>query len=226
MISLETDFLVAGGGVAGVCAALAAARNDARVVLVQNRSVLGGNSSSEIRMHIVGADAHGQKPGARETGIMEELRLEDAVRNPQRSFSMWDILLLDKVVCEPRITLLLDTDLVGVELESDPARRRITAALAVRQSTEETFRITARFFADCTGDGRLGLEAGADFTEGREGRAEFDEPLAQPERDCQRLGSSMMFMARDHGRPMPYRAPIWARKFTKEDFQGHRDIFS
>ncbi len=225
MIELQADFVVAGGGISGVCAALAAARNGASVVLVQNRSVLGGNASSEIRMHIVGADAHGKKPGARETGLMEELRLEDAATNPQRSFSVWDLMLYDKVISEPGISLLLDTDLVGAEVVDGPPRR-ITAALAVRQSTEDTFRIRAKFFADCTGDGRLGSEAGADFTEGREAQSEFNEPLAQPSRDRQRLGSSMMFMARDHGRPMPFKAPAWVRKFGKEDFQGHRDIFS
>jgi hypothetical protein len=224
---LDTDLLVAGGGLAGVCAALAAARNGARVVLVQNRSVLGGNASSEIRMHIVGADAHGQKPGARETGIIEELRLEDAARNPQRSFSMWDLLLLEKVMVEPNITLLLDTDVVGADVElleaerprpADPAvamrtpgaRRRITAVRAVRQSTEDEFLIHAKFYADCTGDSRLGAEAGADFTEGREAQGEFDEPLAQPVRD----------------RPMPFRAPAGTRRFTAADFQGHRDISS
>lgn len=223
--SIEADLLVAGGGIAGVCAALAAARNGATVVLAQNRSVLGGNSSSETRMHIVGADAHGKKPGARETGIMEELRLEDAARNPQRSFSIWDLLLYDKVACEPNITLLLDTDVIGADVCDAPSRR-IVAAHATRASTEEEFAIRAKFYADCTGDGRLGFEAGADFTEGRESRDEFGEPLAQPARDRQRLGSSMMLMARDLGRPTHFKAPSWARAFSGKDFRGHRDIFS
>lgn len=95
---LEVDFVVAGGGMSGVCAAIAAARNGARTVLIQERSVLGGNASSEIRMHICGADSHGRKPGVREGGIMEELRLEDAVRNPQRSFSQWDLLLYENMI--------------------------------------------------------------------------------------------------------------------------------
>jgi hypothetical protein len=223
---LETDFLVAGGGLAGVCAALAAARNGLRVVLVQNRSVLGGNASSEIRMHIVGADAHGVKPGARETGVLEEIRLLDAAQNPQRSAAMFDLLLYTLVEAEAGITLLLDTDVVGAETVESSGGRRITAVRAVCQGTEEEFVIRAKFFADCTGDGRLGAEAGADFSEGREARAEFDEPLAQEVRDTERLGGSMMFMAREHGRPMPFHAPAWARRFEPEDFHGHRDIFS
>ncbi len=219
---IETDLLVAGGGLAGVCAALAAARNGLRVVLVQNRSVLGGNASSEIRMHIVGADAHGQKPGARETGLLEEIRLLDAAQNPQRSAAVFDLLLYTLVDAEPGITLLLDTDVIGAETSAG----LITSVRALSQSTEEEFVIRAKFYADCTGDGRLGAEAGADFTEGREARSEFDEPLAREVRDTHRLGSSMMFMARDQGRPMPFKAPAWARRFRAEEFQGHRDIFS
>src|SRR6187431_3133836 len=95
--TIETDLLIAGGGMAGTCAAIAAARDGAKVVLVQDRSVLGGNASSEIRMHIVGADCHGNRKGWRETGLIEELRLEDAYRNPERCYPLWDMLLYDKV---------------------------------------------------------------------------------------------------------------------------------
>src|SRR3984957_15431454 len=122
---IETDFLVAGGGMAGICAAIAAARQGIRVVLVQNRPVLGGNASSEIRMHIVGADCHGSRKGWRESGILEELRLEDAVRNPERCYPLWDVILYEKVVAEPNITSLLDSELIGVEMEFgglDPAK--------------------------------------------------------------------------------------------------------
>jgi len=91
---LQTDVVVVGGGMAGVCAAIAAARCGVQVVLVHDRPVLGGNSSSEVRMHICGADCSGNRNNtdSRETGILEELRLEDAVHNPQRSASMWDLL--------------------------------------------------------------------------------------------------------------------------------------
>src|SRR6201999_1644795 len=84
-VDLACDLLVAGGGLAGVCAAVAAARNGAKVVLVQDRSRLGGNSSSEIKMHVVGANSHGGRPGWREGGLLEEFRLDDAANNPQRS---------------------------------------------------------------------------------------------------------------------------------------------
>ena len=101
-IELETDIVVAGGGAAGVPCALAAARTGARVILIQDRPVLGGNASSEVRMHIVGANGTGRfdrgeelVTEAREGGIIEEIRLENAVRNPQRSASMFDLILYD-----------------------------------------------------------------------------------------------------------------------------------
>ena len=117
---LNCDVLVAGGGPAGVPCAIAAARNGANVILCQDRAVLGGNASSEVRMHIVGADASGGRgielqTEAREGGIMEEIRLETAARNPQRSASMLDLILYEKCRAEENLTLMLNTTVVGVE---------------------------------------------------------------------------------------------------------------
>ena len=108
--SLNTDILVCGGGAGGVSAAIAAARAGAKVILCQNRSVLGGNASSEIRMHIVGADANGfrnkypMQTEARESGLVEELRLRQACENPARSPHGIDLVLYDMVRSEPNIT--------------------------------------------------------------------------------------------------------------------------
>ncbi len=220
---INTDICIVGGGMAGVCAALAAARQGARVVLLQDRSVLGGNASSEIRMHIVGADFHGKKPGTRETGLIEELRLEDAYRNPERAYSQWDLLLYDKVVSESNITLLLDTQCTSCRTEETTSGVRIAEVLAQRVSTEEEFAIHARFFADCSGDGFLGAQAGADFRVGRERRDEYGESWAPEKADRLTLGSSILFMARRYDRPQPYRAPAWARRFSESDFV-HRPI--
>ena len=74
------DFVVVGGGMSGICAAVAAARKGVRTALIQNRPVLGGNASSEMRMHICGADNHMSRPNARETGILEEILLENKRR--------------------------------------------------------------------------------------------------------------------------------------------------
>ena len=188
---MECDVFVAGGGAAGVPCALAAARCGARVILCQDRPVLGGNASSEVRMHVVGANGTGSsdrgaplETEAREGGIIEEIRLENCVRNPQRSASMFDLILYEKCRAEPNLTLLLNTTVVGVE----KSESRIVAAIAERQSTEDRFCIAAKIFVDCTGDGRLGFEAGAGFMEGRESREQFGETLALDASDNQRLG--------------------------------------
>lgn len=219
---IKCDILIAGGGPAGVPCALAAARNGAQVILCQDRPVLGGNASSEIRMHIVGANGTGHSERgeellteAREGGIIEELRLENCVRNPQRSPSLFDLILYDKCRQEPNLTLMLNTTVVGAETE----QHRVTKAIAVRHSTEDRFEISADVFIDCTGDGRLAAEAGAAYLEGREDKEQFGETLAQKKPDAQRLGSTILIQARQHDRPMPFIPPDWIRHFTKEDLK-------
>ena len=246
---LACDVLVAGGGMAGVACAVAAARGGSRVILVQDRPVLGGNASSEVRMHVCGAD--GGRAGdelaveAREGGIMEEVRLETSVRNPQKSASMLDLILYEKCRGEKNLTLMLNTSVVGTKVEGsaggpspqpargqspDPLaspgvpgegekRRRITQAIAERQSTEDRFVISAKVFVDCTGDGRLGAEAGAAFFMGREEKEAFHEANAQEKADKKTLGSTLLFTARKHDRAMPFVPPPWVRKFTEEDLK-------
>lgn len=222
--NLETDVLVAGGGIAGVCAAISAARNGASVILIQDRPVLGGNASSEIRMHICGADMSGMRgkeleTEAREGGIIEEIRLENAVRNPQKSWSMMDLILYEKCIAEENLRLMLDTTIVAADVRD----RKIQSAVAVRESTEDKFIIKAKIYIDCTGDGRLAAEAGAKFRVGRESKDEFNEPFAQDKADDKSLGMSLLFEAEDMGRPVPFIPPKWIRKFTEEElkFRGH-----
>lgn len=223
--TLEAELVVVGGGMAGVCAAIAAARQGVSVILVQNRPVLGGNASSEIRMHIVGAPRSGGRTDtdARESGIIEELRLDDAVRNGQRSASMFDLLLHDAVTKESNITLLLNTHCTGVTMGSG---RRIEAVHACRHSTEDEFTIRARYFVDASGDGRLGVEAGADYRMGREGRDEYGESIAPPQADGKTLGSTLLFITREHDRPMPFMPPDWIRRFPTCDDLPHRSHHS
>jgi hypothetical protein len=221
LVDLDTDILVAGGGLAGVCAAISAARHGARVVLVQDRSRLGGNSSSEVKMHVVGANAHKGRPGWRDSGLIEEFKLDDAVNNPQRSFEMWDLLLYDKVMSEPNITLLLETAIYAAEMKDDTVQR----VMARCDKSEHLYRIKAKMFCDCTGDSRLGIETGAFYRVGRETRTEFNEPLAPEKADTETLGSSVLFTSRLYHRPMPFTPPKWARKVTKEQLV-HRQITS
>ncbi len=218
VVDLTADVLVAGGGVAGVCAAVAAARHGAKVVLVQDRSRLGGNSSSEVKMHIVGASCHKSRPGWRESGLLEEFRLDDAVNNPQRCWELWDILLYDKAVSEPNITLLLESTLYAASVQDGKIRQ----ALVRCDKSEHLYRIKAGIFIDCTGDSRLGLEAGAEMRWGREARAEFDENLAPAAEDKETLGSSILFTSRMHKQPMPFTPPKWARKVDKAQLRTRK----
>ncbi|MBD1427295.1 FAD-dependent oxidoreductase [Sphingobacterium arenae] len=216
---IDTDILIAGGGMSGVCAALAAARNGAKVVLLQDRSRLGGNASSEIRMHIVGASQ--LKQVWRETGILEELMLTESVTNPQASYEMLDYVLYDKVFSEKNITLLLDTVMYEVFTDGD----NISRINAFCSPTEELYEITAKKFADCTGDGTLAALAGAEFMRGREAKSTYNESLGLEKADDITMGNSLMFEAQKHDKPMPFVAPSWARKYTFKDFQ-HRRIGS
>ena len=103
-VTLEADFIVAGGGLAGVCAAVSAARHGTSVILVQDRPVLGGNASSEMRMGIVGV----LKDQYQEAGILEEMQLRNFYYNPLQRYTLWDDVIYSTVVSEPNIKLLLN----------------------------------------------------------------------------------------------------------------------
>lgn len=180
MKEIKTDIIVAGGGLAGVCAAIAAAREGKTVALIQNRGVLGGNSSSEIRVWVCGATKHGVNRYARETGIMGELFLENQYRNPQGNVYHWDLLLLEKVKKEQNIQLFLNTEVTDVQMHSE---NRIAAVIAQTQAAENSYRFSAEYVIDCTGDGLVGAKAGAALHMGRESQAEYGESLAPAEAD-------------------------------------------
>ncbi len=213
--TVQADVVVAGGGMSGVCAAIAAARAGVSVVLVQDRPVLGGNSSSEVRMHICGANSTGI-PDSRETGILEELRLENQVRNPQRSAAMWDLILWEKAFYQPGLALLLNTVLTGCRMSGD----RIVSIECYDMRREEKLVIEGSQFVDCTGDGTLGVLAGNPFRVGCEARAEFGESLAPEKAEPYTLGSTLLFQARDFGRPMKFITPDWAYRYETDEQLG------
>ena len=220
----QYDFIVVGGGMSGICAAIAAARHGAKTALVHDRPVLGGNASSEIRMHVCGADIHGSKPNARETGIIEELLLTNRYRNPQQSFSVQDYIFEEIVRKEQNLTLYLNTRVLDVSMEEN----RICSVTAVQTTTEKEFCLSARYFADATGDGFLGFRAGAKFMYGRESKKDFGEADAPDVRDDKVMGNSLMFTAKDMGVPVPFEKPVWAYTYTEEDLtnRDHTEITS
>ena len=205
----SADFVVVGGGLSGVCAALAAARRGASVILVQDRPVLGGNCSSEMRMGIMGAHGDDNK----EAGILEELQLRNVHHNPLMRYTMWDDVMLSAVLGEKNITLLLNTSVEGVEMEGG----RIAAIKAWNSNACTRWTIRGRWFADCSGDGILRL-SGAKFRHGREFPEEFGEDFLQKGGDHRTMGNSILLQLRKTDEHHPFIPPSWAYKFTDADF--------
>lgn len=110
-VTFAVDLVVVGGGLAGLCGAITAARAGIKVVLVTDRPVLGGNSSSEVRLWVLGATSHmgNNNRWAREGGVIDELLVENMYRNPDSNPLIFDTILLEKVVSEPNITLFAST---------------------------------------------------------------------------------------------------------------------
>lgn len=223
-VAKSYDVVVIGGGLSGVCAAIASARQGARTALVQNRHVLGGNASSEIRMHICGADCHGRHDNARETGILEEILLTNREINPQHSFFVLDTVLWEKVHYQQNLELFLNTQVLEVETAEDT----VTAVYGHQWTTETNYKFTGTIFMDCTGDGYVAYQAGADTRQGREAASEYDESHAPETADTHTMGNTIMFCARDTGHPVTFKKPFWAYTVTDEDLQerGHSHLVS
>lgn len=206
MESYRFDVVVAGGGVNGVCAAITAARAGWKTVLIQNRPVLGGNSSSEIRVWTRGSVGGGTLY-AEEMGVLGELKLHNMHINPDFNPVLWDEVLLDKVLAEPNLTLYLNTNVTDVQMQSP---ERINSIIANQQGTELQLKISGRVFIDATGDGTVGYFSNAPYREGRESRSEFGESLGMAKQDSCREGSTIMFQSKDAGKPVRFAKPDYA----------------
>lgn len=209
------EVVVIGGGLSGVCAAIAAARHGAKTAIIQNRSVFGGNASSEIRMHIVGANAHGSKADLAETGILMEILLENKRRNPYASFPVFDSILWEFVRYQENLEMFLNTNMDDVEMDGD----QIAAVICHQNSTETELKIFGRIFVDATGHGTLGTMAGCGSRLGSESKAEFDEPNAPDMANTDTMGNTVMFSAIDRGEKVVFEKPKWAYTFTEEQLK-------
>ena len=199
------DVAVIGAGPAGVCAALAAARSGAGTLLVTDRPVPGGNSSSEIRVWTRGATGGGNL-FAEEMGVWGELKLRALARDPLGSVLTWDDVLLDALLGQEGLTLLLNTQLTAARTENG----RVESVTLRGLRTEREWEQQAGIYVDCTGDGYLARLAGVPFRTGREGRDEFDESLALSVPDQFTQGCSILLQSRRLGHPAPYVAPDYA----------------
>jgi len=211
----EAEFCVVGGGLSGMAAAIAAARHGVKTVLIQDRPVLGGNASSEIRMWVCGARGRDN----RETGIIEEILLENLYRNPMRNYTMWDAILWAKVRYQENLKLLLNCSCNDLVMDGD----RIRSVKAWQGTAETWHTVEAALFADCSGDSVLAPLSGAEFRVGREARAEFDESIEPEQADKRTMGMSCLIQARESDRPQPFIPFPWAEVYPTEDDLPHRD---
>lgn len=214
-VEKQYDLVVVGGGMAGLCAAMSAARHGSHVALVHARPVLGGNASSEIRIHISGADQSLRQPQYAETGLIYELMLENKARNDYYNYSIWDMILFEKAKNEKLLDLYMNTTMYDCETEGN----RITAVLGVQQTTEMRIRFTAPLFVDATGNGTLGYYAGAEYRQGSESRDEFGEPHAPEKANNERMGNTVLMKAVDMGHPVKFTPPAFAKKLTEEQLK-------
>lgn len=218
--NVKCDLCVVGGGMAGMAAAISAAREGIQVVLMHERPVLGGNASSEIRMWICGA----RGAENRETGIIEEIALENLYRNPTKSYPVWDTVLYDFVRREKNITLLLNCTCLDAQVEkrtfSHQRDTKIACVTGYQMTTQTFFDVEAKLYCDCSGDSILAPLTGAEFRLGREARSEFSEDTEVVEHDNMTMGMSCLIQGRETHEDISYIAPEWSTKLTEKNFEN------
>ncbi|RED95963.1 FAD-dependent oxidoreductase [Marinoscillum furvescens] len=212
---LQGDFVIVGGGLAGVCAAITAARSGARTILVQDRPVLGGNASSEVRLWILGATSHmgNNNRWSREGAVMDEILVENMYKNKEGNAVIFDTILLDKVIQEPNIKLLLNTSVYDVTKKDD---KNIESATAFNPQNSTKYVLEAPLFCDASGDGLVAFKAGASFRMGAETKEEFGELFAPDQNYGELLGHSMYFYSKSAGEPVKYIPPSYALDDIKQ----------
>ena len=192
MQKIHKQLAVIGGGPAGVCAAITAARHGIQTVLITDRPVLGGNSSSEIRVWTRGATGAGNLYGE-EMGVWGELKLENLYRNPDANPVFWDDVLLDAVLKEPDLELFLNTEIFSLTTRKNGA---VAGVYGIQQGSERQLEFEADFFIDATGDGTIGAKAGVPFSVGNG--------------DRETLGNSILYYTKKEDHPVPFVAPDYA----------------
>ncbi len=205
------DLCVVGGGLSGTIAAISAARHGARVVLIQDRPMLGGNASSEIRMWVRGAKGIYNREG----GVLAELEEENIYRNPTLAPTVFDSVLYGAVKAEKNITLLLNASCLDAETEGE----RVKSVTAWQLTTYTSHHVSAKYFADCSGDSILAPLTGAKHRIGREARDEYNETIGPKVADGKTMGMSLLLQAKETDHPVPFTPPAWANVYEKdEDF--------
>ncbi len=224
---IECELCVVGGGMSGLSAAISAAREGVKVVLMHERPVLGGNASSEIRMWI----SHARGEDNRETGILEEIYLESLYRNPTKNYHIWDTILYDFVKREKNITLLLNCTCMDAKTEEGNfhhgREKKIISVTGYQMTTQRFIEVRAKYFCDSSGDSILAPLTGAEFRIGREASSEFGEDTTVKEADSMTMGMSCLIQGRETPRGVEYIPPECATKLTRENFENRNpDIYT
>ena len=195
------DVIVTGGGIAGMCAAANASRLGCKVALINDRPVLGGNNSSEVRVHLGGNIGVGPNSGLgrmiREFGHSKEGNAKPAANYEDEKKELF-------IANEKNITLYANYRAISVK----PDGNRIESVIIKHIENGKEVELKAPLFSDCTGDGTIGYLAGADYNMGRESRAEYGEELAPIQPDKMTMGSSVQWYSADKGKPT--RFPIFS----------------
>lgn len=211
--TITADVVVVGAGMAGICAAVSSARMGNKTVLIQDRPVLGGNASSEIRVTVNGVQSLKNKHIVeRETGVLEEMLIENWHFNEQESYPVWDHVLYDFVKREKNLELFLNTQAYDVVKDGD----KIKSVFARQTTTEMAYTFNADVFIDSSGDGLMAAMAGAEYRIGREGKEEFGESFAPDVPDNWVMGDCIMMVTKDMGRPIKFNPPAYAIPFDAE----------
>ena len=206
----EFDLVVCGGGIAGICAAINGARHGCRVALIQDRPVLGGNNSSEVRVHLGGRTMLPPYPKLG-TVVREIDPKQHGNAEPAEVYR--DDKKLDVVLKEENIKLFLNMHANEVEMDG----AKIKAVIAQHIESGKRLRFPSMLFADCTGDGTIGYLAGADYRLGRESKKQTGEERAEDKADTMTMGTSIMWYAVDGQEDFP--ETPWALKFTGKTAQ-------
>jgi len=193
------DFVVVGGGVAGMCAAVAAARLGSKVALIQDRHVLGGNNSSEVRVGLGGRLNIGMYPSL---GYLLNEFGPAAKGNARTPEIYEDGKKMAVIEAEKRITLFTGYRVCEVAKIDE---HTITSVTAVNVDAYDRIRVAGKLFADCTGDAVLGVLAGAEWHMGREAKSEYGEESAPDRADGMTMGASLQWycLEADEARPFP-----------------------
>ena len=212
--NIKTELCIIGGGLSGAFAALAAAREGRDVVLVQDRPMLGGNASSEIRMWVRGAKGRFD----RESGYISELEQRNIHGNPTLVHSLFDATLYGMLAEQKNIRILLNTTCVDAEMNGN----KIKSIRAWQMTTYTWITVEAKIFADCSGDSILAPIVGAEYRKGREAKSEFGETLAKDEADDCTMGMSIILAARETDAPVKFTPPSFATVYpTDACFAGN-----